>query len=299
MSIGTRDEPQAVLHDIRYSRFEGELRPRWAAVWALARSTAGRALGLRRSAGAKIWPFLLVAGCFIPAIVAVGVPLLLNEVGIDEPEDVLEYADLLDAVTPLVVAYAASVVPSMLTRERRDGVLSLYFSTALAPLEYVIGKVISAVMVLALIVLGPLMLLWVGGILVAKQPLDTLGNDIDQLPRILVAALVVCLFHAALALGLGAATPRRVFAVGGYVALMLVPSVLFGILFGITENGAFLSIIPLALPVLLAREVLGQPIVDGNPEEMPVIGVSWVAWVVVVVIGFGAMALRYRKGSTS
>ena len=78
-----QQSPAAVIHDVRYSRFEGQLQSRGAAVAALARSSAGRALGIRRSTGAKLWPFLLIAVIFAPPLVAVLVPVLRQP----EPEE--------------------------------------------------------------------------------------------------------------------------------------------------------------------------------------------------------------------
>ena len=289
----------AVIHDVRYSRFEGELRPRRSAVLALARSSAMRALGIRRSAGAKIWPFLLVGGALTPAIVAVGVPLLLSQVNINSPLDVLTYSDFLAATTPLLVAFAASTVPSLLTRERRDGVLSLFFSTAVSPMEYVVGKILAALAVLSLVTLLPLAIMVLGGILVAKSPVTYASDHADDWLRALAAGLVVALFHAALGLGLGAITPKRVFAVGGYIALMLVPTILFGVLFTITDNRGFLSFILFGTPTRLAQSIFNDLGANVDRTQIAPVGTTWVVWAAVVVIGFGAMIVRYRKGSAS
>ncbi|RKS71506.1 ABC-2 type transport system permease protein [Motilibacter peucedani] len=296
-SIGT-DKPQAVIHDVRYSRFEGQLRPRRSAVLALARSSALRALGIRRSAGAKIWPFLLVAAAFAPAVVSVGVPLLLNEVGVKGPLDVLKYSDSVDMLTPILIAYAASTVPSLLTRERRDGVLSLYFSTAVSPGEYVVGKVLAAVAVLSLVTFFPLLLMLVGGIVVADSPVSYARHHGSDWGKVLLVGLVVSLFHAAIGLGLGSLTARRVFAVGGYVALMLVPTVLFGVLFAITSSRGFLALVLAGVPPRLAEVVFGDQ-TGVDTTQVPPTGACWVVWALVVVAGFGTMVLRYRKGAAT
>lgn len=290
--------PQAVIHDIRYSRFDGELRPRIYAVLAMARSSALRALGIRRSAGAKIWPFLLIASAFAPALVAVGVPLLLDQVGINSPLDVLEYSNMLQAISPILIAFVATTIPNLLTRERRDGVLSLYFSTAVSPMEYVIGKILAAVALISLVTLGPLLLMVLGGVVVADSPLTYAKDHADDWPRALAAGLVFCLFHAAIGLALGSLTSRRVFAVGGYVALMLVPAALFVVLFAISSARGFLAFILVTVP-----QELGRVIFDDQPDidvtQVAPTGLLWGVWVAVVVIGLGAMVFRYRKGSAA
>ena len=294
--MSTHPPEAAVIHDIRYSRFSGELRPRWTAVLALARSSAQRALGIRRSAGAKIWPFLLIAAAFLPAIVAVGVPLVLGDAvggGVVGPLDVLGYYDLLGATGVIVLAFAATTLPSLLTRERRDRVLSLYFSTALSPVEYVVGKLLAAVALVLLVTAGPLLVLLVGGVLVADAPLDYAADHAGDLPRVVLCGVLVALFHACAALALGALTARRVFAVGGYIAVMLVPAVIGGVLFELTGRTAFFALNLLYVPIELAGDVLGSrgPGTASTPVLLAV-------WATTVTVGLVTLVVRYARGSS-
>jgi ABC-2 type transport system permease protein len=291
-------EPAAVLHDIRYSRYAGQLRPRRAAVLSLARSSALRSLGIRRSAAAKIWPFVLVAAAFAPAVVAVGVPLILDRVGVQSPLDVLSYWQLLANVSrSVLLAYAASTIPNLLTRERRDRVLSLWFSTAVSPREYVVGKILAAVSLLLLVTLGPLLVEWLGGALVADAPLTWIRHNVDDLPRIVLACLLVALFHAAAALALGSLTPKRVFAVGGYIALILVPAVLGAVLHEITGQRGFLALVLVDVPLVVSQSVLRHT--PSLPDEVAPVSVAWAVWALVTGVGLLTVALRYRRGDAA
>ena len=299
MSTYAPGEAAAVIHDIRYSRFTGQLRPRWYAVLALARNSALRTLGMRRSAAAKIWPFLLVAASFAPAVVAVGVPLLFGRAGLRNPLDVITYWTLMTLTgTTLLIAYTASTIPSLLTRERRDRVLSLWFSTAVSPVEYVVGKLLAALCVLLLVVFGPLLVEWVGGALAADSPGSWLAHHVDELPKLLLASLLVVIFHAAAGLGIGSLTAKRVFAVGGYVALILVPAVLGGILAGITGNDDFLVLVLVQVPLDLAAQIVGGLNAD-QASTIPNEALTWVVWTLVVALGLGAFSLRYRSEDAS
>lgn len=294
--MSTRPAEAAVIHDIRYSRFSGNLRPRWTAVLALARSSLLRALGIRRSAGAKVWPFLLVAAAYLPAVIAVGVPLVLGDlpgVGATGPLDILDYYDLLGVTGVIVLAFAATTLPSLLTRERRDRVLSLYFSTALSPAEYVVGKLLAAAVLVLLVTLGPMLLLLVGGILIADQPVDYAADHLGDWPRIALAAGYLALFQAAVALALGSLTARRVFAVGGYIALMLVPAVIGGVLYGLTDRASFLALNLLYVPIELSGYVL-SPEVDRG--AVPPLGVLQAVWFGFVGLGLATLLLRYTRG---
>lgn len=291
-----RPAATAVIHDIRYSRFSGSLRPRWTAVLALARSSVQRSLGIRRSAGSKVWPFLLIAAAYLPALVAVGVPLVLGDLpGIDGPLDILGYYDLLGVTGVIVLAFAATTLPSLLTRERRDRVLSLYFSTALSPLEYVVGKLLAAVALVLLVTLGPMLLLLVGGILIADSPLEYARDHLRDWPEIALAGGYFAFFQSAVALALGSLTSRRVFAVGGYIALMLVPAVIGGVLYGLTERTAFLALNLLYVPIELAGYVFSS---DADRGDVPSLVVLQAVWAGVVVIGLLTLVLRYLRGKS-
>jgi ABC-type Mn2+/Zn2+ transport system ATPase subunit len=94
----------AKLYDIRYSRYAGAREARWRSVLALARSSATRGLGLRRTTGAKVWPFLLITAAHLPAIAPIGVPLLFDEA--PDPLELMPYTQLLAILTPVIVAFA-------------------------------------------------------------------------------------------------------------------------------------------------------------------------------------------------
>lgn len=280
---------RAVLHDIRYSRFTGALRPRRSAVGSFVASGIRRPLGLRRSAGAKVWPFLLLAVAYLPALAVVAVPLLVPAVTL-QPTDLISYAQLLGTNSVVLLAFVATSVPSMLTRDRRDRVLSLYFATALSWFEYVAGVFLAAVSLLAIIVLGPLLVLFVGSIATADAPATWFGDHLGDLPKILGGAAIVVLFHTSLGLAIGSLTAKRVFAVGGYLAVVLVGPALTGAIALVTGADWPLSLDPASGPVRLAAYVAGENL--ANPGNL-----AWVVWTIVVVGGLAVLAGRYRKGN--
>ncbi|GAB3463376.1 hypothetical protein AB1207_11210 [Kineococcus endophyticus] len=283
-----QDAPRAVLHDIRYSRFAGKLRPRRSAVGSFVASGIRRPLGLRRSASAKIWPFLLLAAAYLPSLAVVAVPLLVPAVRV-QPTDLIDYPQLLTTNSVVLLAFVATSIPSMLTRDRRDRVLSLYFATALSWVEYVVGVVLAAVALLAIIVLGPMLVLFVGSIATAEAPGTWFADNVGDLPRIVAAAALVVLFHTALALAIGSLTAKRVFAVGGYLAVVLVGPALTGVVAAVTGDDWPLSLDPSSGPIRLATTFIGGGL--GDPGVL-----AWVVWAVVVLGGFGVLAGRYAKG---
>lgn len=296
MSAGSHGEVAgpggARLHDIRYTAFRGEHLPRWTSVTELLRLSAGRALGARRSTAAKLWPWLLVVACFLPAVVAVGVPLVVGD--ILQPLQVLDLPALaMFTVTP-TVAFAATVLPPLLTHDRRDRVLSLYFSTAVSAGEYLAGKVLAAVVLMLLVTLGPGVLLVGGDVLTADDPLDRLADDFPAVPALVLTGLAAALFHASIAMALGALTARRVLAVGGYLGLMLVTPAVAALAAEVTGEDVWLAADLLQLPARLAAWLHDNPGAFGGA---PPPTAMWGVWGLAVAAGTATLALRYGRES--
>ena len=288
---GTADG-RPVLRDVRYRPFDGSYQPRWRAVVALARSSALRALGVGRGTGAKVWPGVLLAASYAPAVVAVGGVVLLPDVlDLDDPRDLVGYGQQLSATTVAVLAWTATVVPSLLTRERRDRVLPLWFATAVSPAEYVAAKVLAALGLLLLVVAGPLLVLCVGTVGVADAPWEAARDVGGDLPRVLAAALAVATFHAAAGLALGSTTTRRVLAVGAYLALLLVSTPVAAVAADVTRDDTWLAGDLTQLPVTVGRLVLDQPADGPFAPDGPAVAV----WALVVGLSAVVLAARHRR----
>lgn len=287
----------ATLYDVRYSRYCGARESRLRSVLSLTRSSTTRALGLRRTTGAKVWPFLLVAAAHLPVVAAVGVPLLFD--GAPDPLEIMPLSQLLVFLIPVLVAFAATTLPSLLTRERRDRVLSLYFSTALSPWEYLAGKALAAIALMSLVTVVPLVLLLGGSIATSETPLDALRNDGSGILLVLVGGLVVATWFAALGLIAGSLTSKRIFAIGGLLAVLLVTPIVFNLLAELTGTYGLrvgdLTTTPLRAadgPLPGASSFDGE---DGNPAT----GLVWTAFGAVVLLSGGVLARRYAHEDAS
>lgn len=286
--------PAARLYDVSYSRFSGAHEGRWRSVLALARSSTGRALGLRRSAGAKVWPFLLLLAAYLPAVIVVGIPLIVP--ASPPPLELLAYDELLGVGGVIIVAFVVTTLPSLLTRDRRDRVLTLYFSTALSRAEYLLGKLLAALALVLLVTLGPLLVLFVGSIVTADSPLERLRGLGGDLPAVLLAGLAVALYFSALGLAAGALTAKRVFAIGGLLGVLLVTPVLAGLGEELTGR-RWTRVLDLAtMPVRAAGHLLPDSTInDGGPSGAAI----WTSYAVVVAGCLAVLALRYLRGGRS
>jgi ABC-2 type transport system permease protein len=110
----------------------------------------------------------------------------------------------------------------LLCPDQRNRTLSLYFAHAISRLDYALMKGLALFTALLSIALGPQVLLFVGHLLAAGSALDYLKDNLDVIPRIVIASALVSLLLGSLALAIASLTARRIFAAGGFIALTLI-----------------------------------------------------------------------------
>jgi ABC-2 type transport system permease protein len=105
--------------------------------------------------------------------------------------------------------FCAAQAPELLGRDQRFGVLPVYFSRALARLDYAVAKVLGLVVSLAAMVVVPYAVLFIGRVLVASDPIDGLSSELPSLPPLLAQSLLTSGLLGAIAMAISAFTPRR------------------------------------------------------------------------------------------
>ncbi len=262
---------------------------------SLTRWGALRALGARRGWKAKILPIILCVAAAGPALVVLGVRALFTEFTDRSPidlEEVLPYADYQSIIGLLVLLFAVVLAPDLLCPDRRDGVLALYFSTAVGRGEYLLGRFLACVLPLLLVTLAPMLLLFAGNVFFAEDSLGYLTDEWAQLPRIVGAGLLLAVYFGVLALAVSSLTARRAYAVGGYVMMLIATSALSGLLQGAFDQRRHFEALDLVtLPIALARMLF-----PGAEDEFPTpVGVWVVGYVVVVGVAGLVLIRRYRR----
>ncbi|MFN8109373.1 MAG: ABC transporter permease [Thermoleophilia bacterium] len=263
-------------------------------MWWLARWSALRALGRRRGWTAKFIPIALVLLAFLPGMGVLAVrALLADNFNVDRlPVDILPYANYFGVITVIILVWTAVTAPEMVCPDRRDRVLSLYFATATSPREYLAGKVLGAVMPLLVITLGPVLVLFAGNTVFAKDALSYLWDHLDQLPRLIGGGVLISLYYALLGLAVASLTSRRAFAVGGFIGLMLLSGFLAGSLaFGLRLGRGWVALNLFTLPANFTRHVF-----FGAHEipRAPLVG----AFAAVIALSTLLLLLRYRDART-
>lgn len=191
-----------------------------------------RGLGIKKKWTAKITPIILYIAAFVPAVIVAGI---LAFVG-DQVD--FDYDDLCNFIEFTLLIYAAALAPEMLCDDRRENVLSLYFSRALTRLDYLIAKVIAMAILMGTIAFGPLLLLWGAKVLQAQDPIAYMFDHLTDVGRILVYGTLISAFFAAIGLGIAAYTNRKGIATGIFIGGVIFMTALANALFSAIDSDA-------------------------------------------------------------
>jgi ABC-2 type transport system permease protein len=177
--------------------------------------------------------------------------------------------------------------PELLCPDRRDRVLTLYFSTALTRSQYVIGKILAAIMPLLCVTLFPVWFLYAGNVLFADHPLGYVQDHKFDLLRITGAGIAIAVFYGLAGLAIASLTGRRAFAIGGYLAFMSVPAIVGGSLADGLERPNLVLLATVAIPIHVAESL--YPDFEGD-------GASAAAWALAyVIVVAGCLAVLVRR----
>jgi ABC-2 type transport system permease protein len=298
--------PGGSIYDLGYQGYHGSRIPRSGVVMALLWQTLRACYGIGRGARAKIVPLALAGIALIPAIVAVGIALLLAQAGPAaarfEGFSPIRYSTYADVIALFVMLFCAAQAPELLGRDQRFGVLPLYFSRALARTDYALARIGGLVAGLALMVLTPQIVLFVGRLLMASDP----GAGWEAESKFLLPVLLQSAFTVGLMGGIAAAiashTPRRAYATAGIIAVLIIPPVIVGLI-GDVGRGGFARYAALLSPpdVLAQTNALLFRSLAGTSDRLlgPAAGLpdaayllAAVAWIVVT---FALTIRRYRR----
>lgn len=211
--MSTAPERTGVIHDIGYRRYTGPRTSRAGVVRSLLFSGVLSVFGFGRSGRAKVLPFVLLGMTLVPAVIQVGVMVLI---GLDA--SLLNYSGYNAGSSFLVVVFVAAQAPVLFSRDLRSGVISLYLARPLGAATFALTRWASLVLAILAFVLTPILVLFIGG-LAADVSLR------EELPRVGVAlggAVLLALLVATVAAVVASWTLRRGLAIAGSIMALLV-----------------------------------------------------------------------------
>jgi ABC-2 type transport system permease protein len=286
------------IYDLGYRRYDGPRLGRRHAVRALVGHGLRAVFGLGRSGRAKIAPLSLGALVALPAIVSVGFESLTGGAGGELNPISLE--GYLTFIQTLLVFFVAAQAPELLVRDRRHGVLTLYFSRALERHDYVLAKWVALVTAVGLIVLLPQAILLVGELFATPDVGEGVAEVLPLLAPVAARTILVAALLGGVGLAASAFTTRRAFAAGTIIAVFLVPSGIVALLVGRVDLGGPLALVALLDPFALldgASALLfgAEPrtrtvLLSDLPLEAFAVGA-----VVAALVALAIVLLRYRR----
>ena len=253
----TRSEgASSSIYDLGYQGYDGPRLGRPAVALGLLTQTLRAAFGIGRGGRAKIIPFLMLGLSVLPAILAVGIRALAAQAGAG---DALEEASPIrhdtyqNLTSTLVMLFCAAQAPELFGRDQRHGVLPLYFSRVLTRIDYTLARAGGLFLAIFFITIIPQLILSLGAILAAPDPLTGLRDDLPEIPRYLAVSLLASALLGGVATLIAAWTPRRAYATAAIIAVFIVPPIVVALM-------AELAVGDLARVLVLASP---SDIVDG------------------------------------
>ena len=174
--------------------------------------------------------------------------------------------------------------------------LSLYLSTAVGRLTYVLGKVLAAIVPLARADARCRCCCCSSATRSSRnRRASYLGDHWLDVGRIFASGLLLASYVSLVGLAVASFTSRRAFALGGYAALMLIPTFVGGTLVFDADLDRHLQLIMLGrLPIAAARSLYP----GGSDTDSTTVLAGWWWWAacgVVMAISAGCLWWRYRR----
>lgn len=284
----------ARILDRGYRAYEGPRTGTRGAVGALVVHSIQRALGLKRSFWQKVLPAIAVFIAYVPAIVFVGLAVFVRDTLLENAELVPGYADYYGFVSAAIVVFTAFVAPELLCTDRRTGMLGLYLASPLTRTSYLLAKGIAVVALLALVTLGPTLLMLVGLTIVGVGP-DGPVELLAVLGRIVLAGAAVALLPATLSLAVASTTTRRAAASAAIIVILIGSTAVSGALVDGTGASPLLFCLDLfSLPFEVVSRIYDESsgILAARTLTTATVVGAYAAW----TVAFATFTwLRYRR----
>lgn len=281
----------AEIHDRGYRRYDGDRTGVAGATKTLITHSAQRCLGLHRSARHKIVPFALIGLAFVPAIIFVGLAVLLpGEIATQFAPPFSEY---FGNVSVMMFLFIAFVAPILLCQDRRSGMLGIYLASPLDRTSYLLAKSAAIAALMMIIALLPNLLYFLSLTLQGFGP-GGIGESSKVLGQMLIASVVIAAYYTSIGMAVASTTDRQgaataitlgVFAGSTLLGLVLAEDLEISIHFRLAAL--------ILVPIELAPRIFGEVGAWGNAETS-----TWTLWAAALGTIVACQAFvwyRYQK----
>lgn len=281
------------IYDRGYQHYLGQRLGRRHAIWALITYSIKRAMGIKKSWTAKVIPIILYLSVVGVVIIVIGLEAFIKSAG----TTVMSYPEYFFFIYAIEGAFVATVAPEMLCGDRRENVLSLYFSRSITRLDYILSKLAAISILTMTISVVPAIFLWLFRQLLADKPISALQDNIGDLGRVLLVGSLIALYLGCGGLVISSFTGRKSIATSiifvGYVMLEAFTNLLLD---AVSSNQAK-DILALISPLRLFGEMAGKLFNEYNVQDQGHAGYPAGVYagtaIGVVIIGIAIMVWRY------
>lgn len=293
------------IYDLGYQGYHGPRLGRPAVALGLLLQTLRAAYGIGRGGRAKIVPFLMLGLSVLPAILAVGIAALAAQAGAGSGLDdasPIRHDTYQNLTSTLVMLFCAAQAPELFGRDQRYGVLPLYFSRVLTRVDYTLARAGGLFLAIFVISIVPQLILSIGAILAAPDPLAGLRDDLPEIPRYLAVALMASALLGGVATVIAAWTPRRAYATAAIIAVFIIPPIVVALMAELAV-GDLARVLVLASPGDIIDGV-NAVVFDAVSPNPTIIAANLPGWTYLVAAGVGTvgcvvLVLRRYLGITA
>lgn len=221
----TEHAAKAQIHDLGYRRYKGERRPqsaRWRVLVRNVLSTSWRGWW-----NMKVW---VIGAAVTITVMAVLMYVMRNEFweNLTRLDSKVPRAD---GMLPMSFSFLSkfafiltmTVCAQIIANDLKTGAFEFYFSRPLRPIDYVLGKVVGAVVVIGLVLFVGPVLLSLFRLAIAKNS-SQLSNLVWLVPKTVAAAAIATLAYAVIPLAFSALSSNRRYAIAAWAVFHLVVS---------------------------------------------------------------------------
>ena len=222
------------IYDLGYQHYNGKRFGRAYAMWSLYVESLRGVWGFGRPMGAKAAPFIILGLYSIGALFQLAFASQISSQAANGEIQLLTYANYFSAESFFIILFCVAQAPELVCRDQRYQVLPLYFTRSLGRIEYAFSRLIALVTSLFVALMLPVVLLFVGDILMKPDTFSAVGSEWEKALPAIPASLLIALGIGAISLAISSFSPRRAYAAIGFLAYYLLSE---GVLAGIYTVG--------------------------------------------------------------
>lgn len=294
------EQASGQVFDLGFRRYEGQREGRRRAVLAVYKDGLRAAIGLGRGGKAKILPWLFIAASIIPALIFALIAGAVDRLapGFSADLDLPSHADYYAIAGIVLFLFAAAVGPELFCPDRSNGTISLYLVRPLRATDYAIARWAALTTVMVLVAWLPQLVLLAGLVFGAPDPGSYLADHWSDIPRFLIAGVVIAIYVSTITSAAAAFAKRRAYVAAFLVGVLILSA---AVISGLTETlsnstGRWVALLSVGDVPLYVNDVIFGEQTSSIGAAADLSNIVQVGWFVLVVAAAGAIFIgRYRK----